>query len=175
MAEQSRLIRGGFRAFWGEVLVARREYTAEEKAEALRLYVEVGLCQSAKLTGIPKSTIRDWAKAAGVQTDGDTKTAAAIEAAKARAERARAERNALFPEVALELLKRIRETDSPSGCKDLATAAAILTDKDQLVSGKATGREEHVHDLSNRSTEDLIQEAEALTRRAADRRGTGAA
>lgn len=171
--------------------MVRREYTAEQKAEALRLYVEVGLCQSAKLTGIPKSTIRDWAKAEGIHTDGSAKTVAATEAAKAKADRLRKELHARLLEKAVDLLGRMDEPHidfkggGPLGpsevtfpkapadaCKAYATAVGILIDKYRLETGEVTAREEHRHE--HHSESDLDREIETLLGTMADREEAGA-
>lgn len=174
--------------------MACREYTAEQKTEALRLYVEVGPRRAADTLKIPCSTIRSWAVATGTRTESRAKNYAATEAAKAKANRLRKELHARLLEKAVDLLGRMDEPhidfkgSGPLGpsevtfpkapadaCKFYATAVGILIDKYRLETGEVTAREEHRHDLSNRSTEELLEEAEDLTRRAAERRGTGPA
>lgn len=60
--------------------MARRAYTEDEKAEALRIYEEHGPTAAQKQTGIDKSTVRKWARAAGVATVATVKTQAATQA-----------------------------------------------------------------------------------------------
>ena len=60
--------------------MARRAYTEDEKAEALRIYEEHGPTAAQKQTGIPKGTITRWAKAAGVETVSAENTRKATEA-----------------------------------------------------------------------------------------------
>lgn len=62
-----------------------RTYTDAQKADAVAIYVEHGLAEAHRRTGIPKNTIRDWATNAGIDTAAisgraSEKTAAANEA-----------------------------------------------------------------------------------------------
>lgn len=60
----------------------KRTYTPEERDAALRLYEAEGTSAAAKQTGIPKSTIQSWARAAGVRTVRDENVRARVEAAQ---------------------------------------------------------------------------------------------
>lgn len=62
-------------------------YTAEQRAEALRLVETQGTAHAHKVTGVPKPTLTRWAKAAGLDTEAAARrrTAAATEAVRARA------------------------------------------------------------------------------------------
>jgi transposase-like protein len=76
------------------LLLARpRKWTDEQRAEAERLYVGVGLAEASMQTGIPKGTIVSWAHEQGLQTFGNSSTreatAAAIERRKLKREKIR--------------------------------------------------------------------------------------
>jgi transposase-like protein len=175
---------------WLEVAVARREYTAQEKAEALRLYVEVGPCEAARRIGINKGTITRWAKEAGVVTVANEKRRAGAEAAEAVAACKRAKLKVLLLNKAVDLLERMDEPHSDfkgknveqvtypkapaSACASYATAVGILIDKFRLENGEVTGREEVVtvdavdreiqrleSELNRRATADERDRAEA--------------
>ncbi|WP_404285419.1 hypothetical protein [Glutamicibacter arilaitensis] len=60
--------------------MARNNYTAKQKAEALVLYREHGPTAVQKQLGIPKNTVASWAKASGVRTVRTSRTRAATEA-----------------------------------------------------------------------------------------------
>lgn len=62
-------------------------YSDAQRTEALRLVATQGMAHAHKVTGVPKSTLSRWAKAAGVDTEGTARqrTAAATEAVRARA------------------------------------------------------------------------------------------
>lgn len=62
--------------------MARRAYTEDEKAEALKLYEEQGPGAVQKQLGIPKGTVGRWAKAAGVGTVRTENVRARVEAAQ---------------------------------------------------------------------------------------------
>lgn len=63
--------------------MARRVYTEEQKAEALRIYENEGPSEAARQTGIPKGTIAAWGKRTGVQTYAAQNTREATEVAQA--------------------------------------------------------------------------------------------
>lgn len=71
--------------------MSRRVYSDEEREEALRLYETDGPSAAAEATGVPKSTIRSWAKSSGVRTVRNENTREATEAAQADAKALRAE------------------------------------------------------------------------------------
>ena len=62
--------------------MAKRVYTDEEKAEAVKLYEEHGTSAASKQTGIPKNTIQGWARKAGVRTVRNENVRARVEAAQ---------------------------------------------------------------------------------------------
>lgn len=53
--------------------MARRVYTEEQKADALRIYEVEGPREAARQTSIPRGTIGDWAKQTGIRTVGTEK------------------------------------------------------------------------------------------------------
>lgn len=62
--------------------MARRAYSDEEKAEALRIYQEHGPSAVEKQLGIPKGTVGRWAKAAQIGTVRTENVRARVEAAQ---------------------------------------------------------------------------------------------
>lgn len=62
--------------------MARRVYTNEEKAEALRIYEAEGPSAAEKQLGIPKATVASWARRAGVHTVRTENVRARVEAAQ---------------------------------------------------------------------------------------------
>ena len=85
--------------------MAKRVYSDEQREEALRLYEVVGPSEASEQTGVPKSTIRSWAKSAGVRT---VRTQNAREATEA----AQADKKAIRAELSLGLMQdaqRMRE------------------------------------------------------------------
>lgn len=65
--------------------MTRRTYSAEDRAHALEAYLQHGLAEAARLSGVPRGTLSSWAVRAGVQTD-----AAAAAAHREQTEAARA-------------------------------------------------------------------------------------
>ena len=163
-----------------------REYTDEQKAEALALYPELGVAETWRRTGIPKPTIASWARRAGLpHTDAATKTREATIAAAARADQLRAELRIKLLEKANDLLdrmdgehvefknsaKEIREVRypiAPAGVvQNYATSVGILIDKYRLEVGEATTRSESrdiTSDLTDDELDDAIREAEEALR-----------
>ena len=159
------------------------EYDPEAKAEALRLYQEVGLAEAWRQTGIPKPTIASWARRAGLpHTDAAAKTRQATIAAAARADQLRAELRVSLLEKAVDLLERmdsehiefknsakeIREVVypiAPAGAvQNYATSVGILIDKYRLEVGEATTRSESRELINTPDDElrDAVREAERL-------------
>lgn len=152
--------------------MARRTYTDEQKAEALALYVEAGPTAVAVQLGIPKQTVQQWARADGLRTVRNERTAEAVEAARVDRELTRERLRDAMLAKALDLIDRMDDEHidfrgkdakrvtfpkpSPSGCQSYATAAAILLDKVRLELGEVTGRTEV------RSTDQLDAEIEQL-------------
>lgn len=92
--------------------MARRVYTEDEKAEALRIYEEHGPSVAARETGIPKGTIAAWARRGGVRTSAPQNMR---EANEAQAENFKARRHAIIgrlyglAEAGLDVLERPEE------------------------------------------------------------------
>lgn len=92
--------------------MARRAYTDEKKAEALRIYEEHGPTAAQKQTGIHKATVSKWAKAAGVATVATENTRKATEAAQVNNAERRAklvERLYGLAEASVELVEKPAE------------------------------------------------------------------
>jgi len=166
--------------------MAKRSYTDDFKAEALAVYESDGPAATARLYEMPVRTLKDWAKLHGVHTGADSK--AMTETANACLTARRARIRVKLAERAEEMLDRMAEgmdiwvgsgatpvkvtIDKPpaSVCREFATSCGILIDKLRLEQGESTSREEVRHDYSDRSDEDLIAEANRITRDAALRK-----
>jgi len=149
--------------------MTRRTYTDAEKAEALRLYVEVGPNEAGRRTGIDPGGITRWAKAEGLATL-TAKTETTLSELRARMELKKARLADGFLDDAEWLRQQIRqpsvekvvktvgtgkgmtvteivdvEFDEPTAAtkKTLLTAAAIAVDKAQILTGGPTERTEH--------------------------------
>lgn len=163
--------------------VARRTWTPEQRANALAIYRDHGPAEASRRTGIPGGTIASWANRAGVQTEAPAKTAAAVEAAKAKRDRDREELRILLVAKAVDLLQRLDEPyhdyrgkdadrvewDRPpaEACKAYATAAAILVDKFRLELGEATDRTEHLGTVDRAQAEERLATILTLAERRA--------
>ena len=125
---------------------------------ARRLSAEIG-------QHIHRTTVYRWARLEGVQSEAPERTAAATRMAISR-------RKEIRERVRLKLWERAE------GCLDemldasaqdkrhLAWAAGSCIINARLEEGEATSREEVRHDLLERSTDDLIAEAEYILREA---------
>lgn len=123
--------------------MAKRTYTEQQRNEALKLYETEGPSAASKTLEIPKSTIRNWARAEGVSTVPAQKTHAATQA---RATDLKARRT----EISADLLDRYTfvmeklteqtqtvsagsvvttEQPTPEALQRLVTTAGILLDK----------------------------------------------
>jgi transposase-like protein len=136
----------------------KRAYSEEEKEATIALVVDGGLAAAWRATGIPKTTIAGWCKAAGVRTYGGEKTAAATEAAVEQQTLRREQLRTMLLEKAVDLLERMdsphiefkgKDADqveypiAPAGAvQNYATSVGILIDKYRLELGEATGRNE---------------------------------
>lgn len=142
-------------------------YSDEFKAEVLATYKVDGQAAAARKHGVAKRTVQNWAKAAGVCTEAATKSAteAACNALEVRRARIR-EKLAARAE---ELLDRVASAngETPKDVRDLVWSFGVLLDKLRLEAGEVTSREAVEHDYSKRSDADLIAEAEAILRDAA--------
>lgn len=159
-------------------VVSRRTYTDAERVQALALYETDGPTAVEERLGVPKQTVSDWAKAAGVRTVRNERTAAAVDAARLDRELVREQLRDEMLRRALDLLGRMDEPHvdfkgkdasevtypkpSPSGCQSYATAAAILLDKFRLEVGEVTGRTEtRTSDHLDREIEELVEQLQA--------------
>jgi transposase-like protein len=116
----------------------RASYTADQKAEALRLYEEQGTSAASEATGIPKSTIQSWARSSGLHTVRTAKTAAATEAASADAAKTRALVVSQSIALTSKLLNRVNaavDVEQEMPAKDLAVIFGIVADKHKLLAG----------------------------------------
>lgn len=117
--------------------MARRQYTEEQKAEALRIYQAEGTTAAAKQTGIPKPTISSWARRDGVRTVRNQRTADAVEAATldAAAVRATVSGNTIraADKAAAAIVQRLEAEALTIPLRELATVYGILIDKHVLL------------------------------------------
>lgn len=158
--------------------MGRRTYTPEQKAEALELYATDGPTAVQERLGIAKATVSDWARANGIRTVRNERTAEAVEAARVDRELTREKLRDAMLAKALDLIGRMDEEHidfrgkdakrvtfpkpSASGCQSYATAAAILLDKVRLELGEVTGRTETVAtDQLDREIEQMLASAPA--------------
>ena len=111
----------------------RRTYTPAQKAEALNLYKTHGPRAASKETGIPFSTIQDWARKANIRSDRTTKTYAQVEAAQIDAAKVRAlvtTKTISVTETLIEqIADRINDEAEAIPVKDLAVIFGIISDK----------------------------------------------
>lgn len=136
-----------------------RTYSPDEKAAALLLYVNEGLAEAWRQTGIPKPTIASWARRAHLpHTDAAEKTRAATEVSEERARLLREQIRVKLLEKADDLLDRMdaehvefkgKDNDevtypiAPAGAvQNYATSVGILIDKYRLEVGEPTSRSE---------------------------------
>lgn len=142
--------------------VARRRYTDEQRAEALELYAEQGPTAVQAAMGIPKATVTNWAKAAGIGTVRNAKTAAATEARTLDLASRRvvlAEKLQTVAEVATERELQILATPFPE-LRDVVGARTRAIHDSQLLSGGATSRHEVITDAVDAEIAALTAELE---------------
>lgn len=122
--------------------MAAKKWTDEQRAQALRLYDEVGACEAGKRTGIPQATISSWARRTGVQSSAPAATKAAVDHLVLKW----AERKLLLTDKLGYLAERLIDRALDADARDVAHFATGL-DKAianaQLLAGGATGRIEH--------------------------------
>lgn len=144
-------------------VITMTERTDEQKWEAVAVYVELGLAEAHRQTGIPKTSLQRWARAAGhdlaaIGAEHVERTVAATEARTARCEAMRAELKERLLETAGTLLDRVEQEHvdfrgkdaervvwpvaPPAACRDLIVAAAVCIDKFRLENGESTMRAE---------------------------------
>lgn len=135
-----------------------REYSMEERAVALAIYVEKGVAEAWRQTGIPKPTIASWARRGRVHTNAPVKTQAATAQLQANAAKLRAELRLRLLEKAADLLDRMDAEHidfkgkdagevvypiAPAGAvQNYATSVGILIEKFRLEMGEVTDRTE---------------------------------
>jgi len=90
-----------------------RKWSAAERETALRLYVEMGPTEAAKVTGIDKSLITRWAQARGLTLGTVAKAARTAAATEAIAARRRLKRLQAMEEIADAVLDALRQTNEP--------------------------------------------------------------
>lgn len=127
--------------------MANPVYSDEAKAEALRIFQNEGLAAASRASGATKTSIRRWAKAAGIVTEHATKTAAATEAAQidAAAVRAATASKSIKAADAIAdlILERLPTEGGLIALKDLATIQGILVDKHVVLIRADQGNDEH--------------------------------
>lgn len=117
-------------------------YKPQFRAEVVAYYRENGLAAAARKYKVCRTTVRIWARAAGIDTTRGTtdSVAKAVEAAK---ETRIALRTKILT-VADQVLDRIAADAGARDCQALATAFGILLDKYRLENGESTSRSEHL-------------------------------
>lgn len=123
-----------------------RKYSEAEKQEALEIYKNEGPTAVFKQLGIPKSTIDNWRKAAGIGTVRNKKTEEATKATELDAAQLRAEVAKLAISGGLKavniMLKRLDNEDDIS-TKDLVPLFGVLVDKNIALTKANEGAEQH--------------------------------
>ena len=113
-------------------------YTAEQKAEAIRLYVEVGPDEAARTIGCGRMTIYRWLSDTSVPSEKrEAERLATIARHQAKRE---ALREALL-DAALAGAAAI-DTHDPKGFQALSIGVGTFLDKYRLEMGESTGRTE---------------------------------
>src|SRR4051812_34910832 len=112
-----------------------RTYTDDQRAQALEMFRIEGPHAVERTLGIPASTIRGWARKAGVETEVVVRSAAGAEANRQRWALRRAEMVAEIGEaaqLALTKAKKALHDGQARPAQSFATTMAILIDKAQL-------------------------------------------
>lgn len=123
--------------------MARKVYTDQQKADALKLYETDGPSAVEKQLGIPKGTVTGWAKEADIRTVRNEKTRDATAASQIDAKALRAQLEVLYAQDALKLRAmlwrpstivsagQVITTDlpTPENMRNLITASGIAIDK----------------------------------------------
>lgn len=127
--------------------MAKPVYSDEAKREALHIFQNEGLAAAARASGATKTSIRRWAKSAGIVTEHAAKTAAATEAAQIDAAAVRAATAGKSIQAADKIADLILERLPIEGMdiplKDLTTVMGILADKHVVLVKMDQGSEEH--------------------------------
>lgn len=131
----------------GLITMARRQYTEEQKAEALDLYSTTGPTAVQKKLGIPKATVASWARRTGVQTVRNEKTHAATQAASIDAAATRQLVASNTIDAARLATAKIRERLATEAgempLKDLSIVAGVLIDKHAVLTRMDADANEH--------------------------------
>lgn len=142
----------------------------EVKAQALALYPDLGVAQTADQLGVPRGTVSVWVHRAGLQRVHPQQTQAATEARVTLQEEIRDEVKLGFLTEAWECLQQA-PTARPADRLKLVTAAAVAIDKYRLEMGEATARTYHEGtDDTDRRIAQLVAE---MDRRAKAQAGDG--
>jgi len=155
----------------------------DQRAEALAIYVQKGVAEASRQTGVPKPTIASWARRGRVHTVAPVKTRAATEMLMAQSAQLRERLRFKLLEKADDLLDRMdaehidfkgKDSDEvvypiapASAVQNYATSVGILIDKYRLEVGEATGRTEswtndhidHERGIADQIREELAQRA----------------
>jgi len=114
------------------------EYTAEQRAEAERLYVEHGTAEASRRTGIKAATIGSWAHRSGLAS----KRLETVQQGMLAWAQRREVMAGLMGGLIERVLDELADSDlSELSAKDQATVLGILTDKAQVLTGGKTGAE----------------------------------
>src|SRR5204862_2492768 len=99
-------------------------YTEEQRAEALKLYAEVGPAEAARRLPfeVSAATVRKWASRAGLRSERASRTRAATEAAMESYRERRTRLSTKFAQLAEECVDKAREAN-PSNCSFLTRSA----------------------------------------------------
>ena len=131
-------------------------YTDAQKAEAVKLYDEVGATEAARQTGISRRSINTWANQAGHTAQANIKkTEAAREVLAAVTAKKREELREVLLDAGIHHVKQSIAADSGREAQSYMTGAGIGIDKYRLEMGEATGRTKTVDLASAESTIDL--------------------
>lgn len=124
-------------------ITTRRSYSDDQRAEALRLYVEVGPAEAGRLLSIPAATVRKWAERSDLtlKDERGRSVAAAVEGARLTWAQRRADVAQRAGDAAAIFLERALEA-GPRGAADLMRAFKIALDSAQLLSGGAMNQAE---------------------------------
>lgn len=148
-------------------------YTDAEKAEALKLYLEVGPAEAGRRLDIPLQTVTNWAARYGVQAQLDGARAEAVRRGKLKWEERRialAEKIGETAERALEETNAALDAGVARDARDFMSTVATAVDKAQLLTGGPTERVGIEEKFADR--EDEIQaarrRAQEITSRSAE-------
>jgi transposase-like protein len=138
--------------------MARRTYTDEEKANALALYAEQGPTAVQDELGIAKGTVAGWARANGVQTVRNERTAAATEAVVVDAAATRAALAAKLWALADKAIEVELQKLTKADLREVVGARTRAIHDAQLLTGEVTGRTEtRTVDSVDRAIEELTK------------------